>query len=113
MFLQRAIEEYDDLDFDEERVLKSIRDVLSDPDMDSNSTLLLNLGLHFVMTINFTTYQKLIDHVIDMLTEKKPGSDHDFWYQSRVVWKTTTAIRKENASDKQLTHFRFLTSQVS
>ncbi|XP_031560933.1 uncharacterized protein LOC116296952 [Actinia tenebrosa] len=108
---KRAIEEYDVLDFDEKRVIKSIRDVLSDPDMDSNSTLLLNLGLHFVMTINFTTYQKLIDHVIDMLTEKKPGSEHDLWYKSRVVWKTTTAIMKENASQKQVTHFRFLTSQ--
>jgi hypothetical protein len=80
---------------------------------NNDSTLLLNLGLHFVMTINFTTYQKLIDHVITLLTEKKPGSEHDLWYEAKVIWKTTTAIMKENASDRQLTHFHFLTSQVS
>ncbi|KAK3714380.1 hypothetical protein QZH41_020627, partial [Actinostola sp. cb2023] len=108
---QRAIILDDNLDFEEDRVLNTMRELLTHPDMNDNpnSTLLLNIGLHFVMTLNFTTYQKFIDHVIYMLS--RPGDDFESWYKAKVIWKTTTAIYKENAKEKNSTHFRFLTSQ--
>lgn len=106
---QRAIVQNNDLDFEENRVLDTIKEILTQPDMvnNPNSTMLLNLGLHFVMTLNFTTYQRLIDHVIDVL--RNP----DDQFKAKVIWKTTTAIYKENAKQRNSTHFRFLTSQVS
>ncbi len=71
----------------------------------SQSLLLLNFGLHYPISINFTTFQTLIDNVIKMLSDRKKGP--------RVIWKTTTAMHKENADPpRNITHFRFSTEQV-
>ena len=100
----------DDFDFRPEIILNSIRNVLGDPGMRSPySVLVLNLGLHYPPSINFTTYQKLIDDVIVVLhgREKELGSS------ARVVWKTTTSIRKENEiPPRNGTMWRFFTEPV-
>ena len=100
----------DDFDFRPQIILNSIRNVLGDPRMRSPySVLVLNLGLHYPPSINFTTYQKLIDDVIVMLhgREKELGSS------ARVVWKTTTSIRKENKiPPRNETTWRFFTEPV-
>jgi hypothetical protein len=96
----------DDCDFRPEIVLDSLRSVLSANVMKSSqSLLLLNFGLHYPISINFTTFQTLIDNVIKMLNDRKKGP--------RVIWKTTTAMHKENADPpRNITHFRFSTEQV-
>ncbi|XP_048585688.1 uncharacterized protein LOC116619579 isoform X2 [Nematostella vectensis] len=104
---QREILATDAKDFEAHRVLDSIRTVLVHPDMATNhSTLLLNLGLHFTMTLNFTTYQSLIDSLVAMLMRYQDNVRYP-----KVIWRSTTAIWKENAGVRNLTHFRFLTEQ--
>ena len=101
----------DDLDFRPNIILDSIRNVLRRSFMQSShSVLVLNLGLHYAPRINFTTFQKLIDDIIVMLhnREKELGSS------ARVIWKTTTSIRKENAHPRRrhIPSWRFLTEPV-
>ena len=61
-----------DLDFRPEKVIEAVTDVLRKPEMQQEeSVLLLNLVLHFARSINFTTYQKLIDDVILVLKGKR------------------------------------------
>ena len=101
----------DDLDFRPYIILDSIRNVLRGSLMQSpHSVLVLNLGLHYPPSINFTTYQKLIDDVIVMLHNrvKELGSS------ARVIWKTTTSIRKENENPpRNIASWRFFTEPVN
>lgn len=65
-------QEDDDLDFQHGKVIKTILSVLQRPEMQrKGSVLLLNLGLHFPISINFTTYQSLISGLINTLKETK------------------------------------------
>lgn len=98
----------DGFDFRPEIVLNSLRSVLHHNAMKNpHSLLLLNFGLHYPISVNFTTFQKLIDDVIVML------KDHDRELGPTVVWKTTTAMHKENAEPpRNITHFRFASEQV-
>ena len=101
----------DDNDFRPKIILNSIRDVLRRPDMKSNgSVLVLNLGLHYPASINFTTYQELIRDVITLLKARK----QDLGNSAKVVWKTTTAMHKENCkqANKNSQNWRFFTPQV-
>lgn len=105
----------DDFDFKNERVLESVRGVLTSKDMDQDSVFIINLGLHYVESINFTSYRKLIDGLIQVLHERylDPSSNQmKLVYEGRVIWKTTTAINKERATNINLVHKRFLTYQV-
>ena len=101
----------DNFDFRPELVLHSLRGALSHNAMKSrHSVLVLNLGLHYPISINFLTYQRLIDDVIEMLRtrERLLGT------RAKVIWKTTTSMRKERAeTPRNVTHFRFSTEQVS
>ena len=101
----------DDLDFRPEVVLESIKVVLRDNRMkDGSSLLLLNLGLHYPVSINFTSFQKLIDDVIVTLRNREEGQGG----RARVIWKTTTSIRKERKTPpRNLTNWRFFTEPVS
>ena len=99
----------DDFDFRPHIILESIRKVLRGSLMQSpHSVLVLNLGLHYAPSINFTTYQKLIDDIIVILhnREKELGSS------ARVIWKTTTSIRKEKENPRNIPSWRFLTEPV-
>ena len=100
----------DNFDFRPNIILDSIKNVLRNTRMKNpQSLLVLNLGLHYPPTINFTTFQNLIDDVIVTLSdrEKRLGSN------ARVIWKTTTSIRKENATPpRNRTAKRFFTEQV-
>lgn len=100
----------DDLDFRPHLVLESIRNVLRNDDMQSGDSLLvLNLGLHFPIGINFTTYQKLITDVIKMLKHR----EQELGSKAKVIWKTMSAIHKENAGKPwNVTNWRFFTDQV-
>ena len=96
-----------DLDFRPEKVLEAVTDVLRKPEMQQEeSTLLLNLVLHFARSINFTTYQKLIDDLILVLKERISE------YPAKIIWKSSTAVCQEKYAIHRHTQLRFLTSQV-
>ena len=108
------IELESDFDFRPEKVIGIIVDVLRRPEMQQGeSVLLLNLNLHFVGRINFTTYQKLIDDLIlTFKTEKLSQGDRILKYKAKIIWKSSTAICKEKVQSLNKTNGRFLTSQV-
>ena len=100
----------DNFDFRPEIILKSIQNALQSSNMRRNdSVLVLNLGLHYAMSINFTTYQELIKNVIRLV--KNRG---EFGCRAKVIWKTSTAIHKEKEKKrvKAETTWRFFTAQV-
>ena len=103
-----------DLDFQPEKVLEAVIDVLRKPEMQQEeSTLLLNLVLHLARSINFTTYQKLIDDLILVLKAKgfqQGGRISE--YPAKIIWKSSTAVCEEKYAIHKLTKLRFFTSQV-
>ena len=103
-----------DLDFRPQKVIETITDVLRTPEMQQEeSVLLLNLVLHFVKTVNFTTYQRLIDDLILVLKENERSlGERVLKYKAKIIWKSSTALCKEKASSSKETDFRFFTSQV-
>ena len=85
----------DNLDFRPEIVLNAIRSVLNTTDLQQpSSVLLLNLGLHYTRSVNFTTFQRVIGDVIDLLKEKTIDSQGKevLKLKARVIWKSTTAL---------------------
>ena len=107
--------ENDSLDFRAEEVLKAIRRVLSTTELQqSSSVLLLNLGLHYTVSVNFTTFQKVIGEVINLLKETQVDSQgkEGLMYKAKIIWKSTTALRKHHGKEFNPTDSRFLTPQV-
>ena len=106
----------DDLDFNPERVIETILAVLRHPLMQlrESSVLLLNLGIHYPIGVNFTTYQKLISDLINKLKETRVDSQGNIVpkYKAKIIWKTSSAIHKEKAQELNKTHWRFFTTQV-
>ena len=50
--------------------MKAIRSVLNTTELQQpSSVLLLNLGLHYPVSVNFTTFQKVVGQVINLLKE--------------------------------------------
>ena len=108
-------QEDDNLDFQPGKVIQIIENVLQIPEMQQQeSVLLLNLGLHFPISVNFTTYQRLIGDLINTLKETEENSQGGRVpkYKAKVIWKSSTAIHKENAKVKNKTNWRFFTTQV-
>lgn len=107
--------EKNDLDYDNERVLQSFRQVIQRPGMNEKSAIILNFGLHFVESTNFTNYMKLINGLVKVLQRERSDLTSNATqskYRGAVIWKTTTAINKEKASNIHLGHKRFMTQQV-
>ena len=98
----------DNFDFRPNIILEAIRNVLRNDIMKSPQSLfVLNLGLHYAIGINFTTYQKLIDDVIVLLLDREMGLGS----KAKVVWKTTTATYGHK-NGQTSTERRFYTEQV-
>lgn len=102
----------DDLDFQPNKVIGYIVDVLLNPDMQrEDSVLLLNIGIHYPISINFTTYQRLINDVISTLGETEIDQSRGkgvLKHRVKVIWKSSTAVKHESGSFP----FPFLTTQV-
>ena len=110
-FIKGRENENDDLDFRPEIVIENIHKVLNSPEMQTEGSLmLLNNGLHYPLSVNFTTYQGLIRKLIRSLkrTEHKKIN-----YQAKIIWKTTTAVRQEKHPSNKEPPWRFFTAQVS
>lgn len=111
----RSRTEDDDLDFSPLKVFDPIRRVLSRPEMQQkDSVLLLNLGLHYPVSLNFTTYQEVIADVIKILKDTQIDSQGKRVpkYNAKIIWKSTTAICKHKALNPSGTGERFFTPQV-
>jgi len=107
--------EDDELDFMPDKVIETMLRVLQKPQMQrEDSALLVNLGIHFPISINFTTYQRLIVDLIHRLkeTEVDLKGKTVLKFRAKVIWKTSTAIHKEKSGMKNKTCWRFLTTQV-
>ena len=107
--------EDDDLDFSPIKVLDPIRRVLSRPEMQQkDSVLLLNLGLHYPVSLNFTTYQKVIADLIKILKDTQIDSQGKRVpkYNAKIIWKSTTAVCIHKAWNIGGTSGRFFTPQV-
>lgn len=106
----------DDLDFDDVRVISELDDVISHPIFDQNSAILLNAGLHYLESSNFSNYRKVVDGIVRLFDRGKVLQP--LWpdmkvFPGKVVWRTTTSLHKEKLDSKHLQARRFLTSQVS
>lgn len=101
-------------DFDPSRVLQEIRKVIYLPEMDENSVIILNCGLHYVSALKFGIYRKLIDAIIDMFKETWENEHGviELKFKGKLIWKTTTAIHRERFLYHDHPSPRFLTLQV-
>ena len=109
----------DDKDFNQTIVLEEIKRVLSRPGMArKQSVFFFNVGIHYSLVLNFTTYQRLIENVIALLSQgtgKK--SNMTLSSQALRIWRSSTAIEREKLrkaypDDDNLTKGRFHTSPV-
>lgn len=105
--LTKAAKETDDKDFDVQKVVNELKRVLTNDQLDEQSVLLLNYGLHYAMDIPFETFKVMILEVINLLKEK--------YFKGMVIWKTTTAINKwrwgtRNSNARHGAAIRFFTT---
>ena len=103
-------------DFNETIVLQHMTEILDSADMKThNSVFLFNLGVHFSVSLNFTTYRHLIDNIVKLVKRKTFEKNEN---TAIPIWKTTTSIEKENVHKmyaelpRNITHWRFHTHQV-
>ena len=103
---------FDGLDFDYKIIIDNVRFLLSRPELDlTDSAVVLNFGLHFVESTNFSNYRNLIDGLVELLKEHGSVSKGRE-IKPHIVWKTTTAINKQRAVLPHRQYKRFLTYQV-
>lgn len=102
----------DSKDIDIEKILDDFKNmVMTDVYNNEASVVIVNFGLHFVESTNFSNYQRLIKELAMFATEKNDLGHQNF--QGKIIWKTTTAINKERADYPQLHWRRFFTNYVS
>ena len=107
---------YDGLDFDYNIIISNVRRLIRRPEIDStDSAIILNFGLHFVESTNFSNYQNLVNGLVDLFKEQGiVGESTRQAAKVHVLWKTTTAINKQRAVlDLHREYKRFLTYQVN
>ena len=104
----------DNLDFNFMRVASEVLDVISKPFFDKNSVLLLNAGLHYLESTNFSNYQKTIGSLIRLFQETKmvTRANGNLLFPGEMIWRTTTALNKQKLDGKHIQARRFLTYQV-
>ncbi|XP_065674293.1 uncharacterized protein LOC136091195 [Hydra vulgaris] len=83
-----AQQPFDDKDFNQSKFLDHIKEVIMNPlMMSNNSVLVINFGLHILKNINMSQAEKLLNGFIDMVYEIKINNVLSF---PKIVWKTTT-----------------------
>ena len=101
----------DNLDFDHNRIVNDIKRVLDLPEMSENSVMLLNLGLHYLASTNFSNYVKLLRGVVNVFKAREREGEKT----AKMIWKTTTEVSKHKDTNELLySDFkRFLNNPVS
>ena len=104
---------WDNKDFNDQIILDDLRGILELPAMKENSVLILNLGLHYMESVSFREYRRLLEKVLHLLNKTESESG-ELRYKTRVIWKTSTSISKEKDTGDQLKsdRRRFLTLPV-
>ena len=103
--------ENDDLDFRPELVIENIHKVLKSSEMQTEGSLMiLNIGLHYPQSVNFTAFQGLIRNLIHSLKKREENKMN---HRAKIIWKTTTSIHREYFEKKNVTSRRFITAKVS
>ena len=92
---------WDDKDFDPHQVVDLVRKVLEKPEMNENSAMVLNLGLHYIENTNLANYRQLLKGVLDLLNERDAETG-DLKHKARIIWKTTTSMNKEKDTASRL-----------
>lgn len=92
---------WDDKDFDPQKVIDLVRRVLENPEMNENSAMVLNLGLHYIESTSLTNYRELLNGVIDLLNERN-NETGDLRHKARIIWKTVTSMNKEKDTASRL-----------
>ena len=80
------------------RILEAIANVIHSPHMnDKNSVILLNHGLHFITSTNFSTQREVIDRIVDLFkkTKKNDQGKEELKFKGKMIWKTNAAIHRE------------------
>ena len=97
------------------RVLEAIARVIYLPQMnDEKSVIILNHGLHFITSTNFSTYRQVIDGIVDLFKETKVNDEGriELKFKGKMIWKTNAAIHRERLRSPHNHKRRFLTRQV-
>ena len=97
------------------RVLEAIARVIYLPQMnDEKSVIILNHGLHFITSTNFSTYRQVIDGIVELFKETKVNDDGriELKFKGKMIWKTNAAIHRERLRYPHIHKRRFLTRQV-
>lgn len=92
---------WDDKDFNPQQVVDLVRRVLEKPEMNENSAMVLNLGLHYIESTSLANYRQLLNGVIDLLNERHAETG-DSKHKARIIWKTTTSMNKEKDTGSRL-----------
>ena len=101
----------DKFDINITRILYDFENTVNTSDYNNEqSVVIVNFGLHFVESTNFSNYQILVENVAKIVTEKDDAGGKKF--RGKVIWKTTTAINKERADFPHLHWRRFFTNYV-
>ena len=97
------------LKFNYTRFFASLHSILTNSDMKSNrSVILINYGLHLIMSMNFSEYRDLLDTFVAILDQYRQLKNQSSIPQ--FLWKTTTLSHKENTKRWNVTQARFLTN---
>ncbi|CAH3194372.1 unnamed protein product [Porites evermanni] len=96
-------------DFNQTIILEEIKQILTRPEMTGNhSVFFFNVGIHYSLVLNFTTYRRLIQSLITLLKRDSLGS------KALQIWRSSTAIEREHLkklyAGDNLTKWRFHTS---
>ena len=97
------------------RVLEAIARVIHLPQMNNEkSVIILNHGLHFITSTNFSTYRQVINGIVDLFKEKNVNDDGrtELKFKGKMIWKTSAAIHRERLRSPHNHKRRFLTRQV-
>jgi len=97
------------------RVLDAIARVIYLPQMnDEKSAIILNHGLHFITSTNFSTYRQVIDGIVDLFkaTKVNERGEIESKFKGKMIWKTNAAIHRERLRSPHNHKRRFLTRQV-
>ena len=97
------------LAFNFTRFFEPLNSILNKAEMKSNrSVIIINFGLHLVMSLNFSEYRSLINQFATTVSQHRLRSNRSGIPQ--FIWKTTTLSHKENTKRWNMTQARFLTN---
>ncbi|XP_068682501.1 uncharacterized protein [Montipora foliosa] len=96
------------------RILDALANVIHSSHMnDANCVILLNHGLHFITSTNFSTYRAVIDGIVDLFKETATNEQgvEELTFRGKLIWKTNAGIHRERLEFPHHHKRRFLTRQ--